>query len=68
MIKLSGILDYSMGGFLCLRGYASYKVLSRISDPNPSIQRNLIEEHKGEMEKFLNKGEYLFFPEVIDCR
>lgn len=65
MIKLSGILDYSMGGFLCLRGYASYKILSKISDPNPSIQRNLIEEHKGEMEDFLNKGDYLFFPEVI---
>ena len=25
MVKLSGILEYSMGGFLCLRGFASYK-------------------------------------------
>ncbi len=25
MIKLSGILEYSMGGFLCLRGFASYE-------------------------------------------
>ena len=31
MIKLSGILEYSMGGFLCLRGFASYKMLSAIS-------------------------------------
>lgn len=65
MVKLSGILEYSMGGFLCLRGFASYKILSHISQPNPAVQRDLIEEHKGEMADFLNKGEYRFFPEVI---
>lgn len=31
MVKLSGILEYSMGGFLCLRGFADYKTLSRVS-------------------------------------
>lgn len=65
MVKLSGILEYSMGSYLCLRGFASYKLLSNISQPNPAVQRNLIEEHKGEMAEFLNKGEYRFFPEVI---
>lgn len=65
MVKLSGILQYSMGGFLCLRGFAPFKMLSAISEPNPEIQRDLIEEHKGEMAKFLNQGEYRFFPEVI---
>ena len=65
MVKLSGILEYSMGGFLCLRGFASYKMLSHMSQPNPAVQRDLIEEHKGEMADFLNKGEYRFFPEVI---
>ena len=65
MIKLSGILEYSMGGFLCLRGFASYKMLSHVSQPNPAVQRDLIEKHKGEMADFLNKGEYRFFPEVI---
>lgn len=65
MVKLSGILQYSMGGFLCLRGFASFKMLSAISEPNPEIQRDLIEEHKGEMARFLNQGEYRFFPEVI---
>ena len=65
MVKLSGILEYSMGGFLCLRGFASYKMLSYISQSNPAVQRDLIEEHKGEMADFLNKGEYRFFPEVI---
>ena len=39
MIKLSGILEYSMGGFLCLRGFASYKMLSAISKPNTEVQR-----------------------------
>lgn len=34
MVKLSGILEYSMGGFLCLRGFASYKMLSAISKQN----------------------------------
>ena len=65
MVKLSGILEYSMGGFLCLRGFASYKMLSAISKPNTEVQRGLIDEHKGDMAKFLNAGEYKFFPEVI---
>lgn len=47
MIKLSGILEYSMGGFLCLRGFALYKMLSAISKPNAEVQRGLINEHKG---------------------
>ncbi len=65
MIKLSGILEYSMGSFLCLRGFASYKMLSAISTPNTDVQRSLIDEHKGDMARFLNAGEYKFFPEVI---
>ena len=65
MVKLSGILEYSMGGFLCLRGFASFKMLSAISEPNPEVQRDLIAQHQGEMAKFLNGGEYRFFPEVI---
>lgn len=64
-MKLSGIIDFTMGNFLCLRGYASFKDLARISEPNPDYQRPLIDDHKGEMSKFLNQGEYLFFPEVI---
>lgn len=65
MVKLSGILEYSMDSYLCLRGFASYRLLSNISQPNPAVQRSLIEEHKGEMADFLNKGEYRFFSEVI---
>lgn len=65
MIKLSGILEYSMGNFLCLRGFASLKLLSAVSKPNPQVQRDLRADHKGEMAAFLNAGEYRFFPEII---
>lgn len=65
MVKLSGVLDYSMGGFLCLRGYALFKQLSIVSEANKDVQRDLIEQHKGEMAAFLNTGEYRFFPEVV---
>lgn len=64
-MKLSGVLEFSMGGFLCLRGFADYKLLANSSRENPDVQRSLIDEHKGEMADFLNKGEYLFFPEVV---
>ncbi len=65
MQKLSGILEFSMGNFLCLREYADYKTLSSISVENKDVQRELIEKHKGEMTDFLNSGEYRFFPEVV---
>ena len=65
MKTLSGILEFSMGNFLCLRGYADYKILSNISKENKDVQRELIEKHKGEMAAFLNFGEYRFFPEIV---
>ena len=65
MKTLSGILEFSMGNFLCLRGYADYKTLSNISEPNKDVQRELMENHKGEMAAFLNSGEYRFFPEIV---
>jgi len=65
MVRLSGLMEFSMGNFLCIRGYASYKRLSEISERNPDVQRDLIAEHAGEMARFLNQGEYRFFPEVV---
>ncbi len=65
MKTLSGILEFSMGNFLCLRGYADYKTLSGISKENKDVQRELIEKHKGEMAAFLNSGDYRFFPEIV---
>lgn len=64
-MKISGVIDFSMDNFLCLRGFAPIKDLYKISESIPEIQRRLIEDHKGEMVDFLNKGEFTFFPEII---
>lgn len=62
---LQGVLDNSLGNFTCLRGYAPLGELFEISAPDPSYQRDLITKQQHRMEKFLDDGEYLFFPEVI---
>lgn len=64
-MKLSGVLSKVMDNYLCLRGIAGIKTLAKISEVNPDIQRDLLEEHKDEMKDFLEKGEYAFFPEVV---
>jgi len=64
-MKLNGMLSKIMDNYLCLRGIASIKSLSQISEINPDIQRDLLEEHKDEMKDFLERGEYAFFPEVV---
>ncbi len=62
---LSGILHTSLGGFTVIRGVAPLGDLARCSDFDPEYQRNLIESHKAEIERFLTDRQYLFFPEVI---
>ena len=62
---LQGVLDKSLGNFTCIRGYAQLGELFEISAPDPSYQRDLITKQQHRMEKFLDDGEYLFFPEVI---
>lgn len=64
-MKLNGMLSKIMDNYLCLRGIASIKLLAQISEINPDIQRDLLEEHKDEMKEFLERGEYAFFPEVV---
>lgn len=64
-ITLDGIYDTVLSGFQCMRGYASLKDLASLSAPNPAFQRNLIDTHSDEIERFMNDGQYLFFPEVI---
>lgn len=66
-MRLTGVIDYSMGNFLCIRGFCSMIQLANISETIPEIQRNLLSEHAGEMDKFLSGGEFTFFPEVILC-
>ena len=64
-MRLTGIVDYAMDNFLCIRGFASMLDLAEISKADENIQRDLIEEHRGEMEAFLSEGRFTFFPEVI---
>lgn len=64
-MKLKGILDFSLGNFLCLRGFASMGDLYDISVADPGFQRDLLKQHEKDMVAFLREGEFLFFPEVI---
>jgi len=61
---LRGILERSLGGFICIRGYAKLSELAKLSKPNDQYQRNLVEKHRQDLEDYLNKREYVFFPEV----
>lgn len=60
---LRGILDNSLNGQLCLRGFAPIKELARISKADYSYQRDPIK--RGDILDFLEKETYLFFPEII---
>lgn len=60
---IQGILDNSLNGQLCLRGFANIKELARLSEADYTYQRNLIE--RTDITDFLETQEYLFFPEVI---
>lgn len=66
-MRLTGVIDYSMGNFLCIRGFCPMIKLANISETIPEIQRDLLSEHAGEMDRFLSGGEFTFFPEVILC-
>ena len=62
---LSGILHSSLGGFMVIRGVAPLGDLARCSRFDPAYQRNLIDTHKAEIERFLADRQFLFFPEVV---
>lgn len=66
-MKLKGVLDFSLGNFLCLRGFAPMGVLQDISKPDDNIQRIPKDERLKEIGDFLKKGEFVFFPEVVLC-
>jgi nucleoside 2-deoxyribosyltransferase len=62
---IRGILDSSLNGQLCIRGFAPIKELARISKADYDYQRDLLEAQEAEIRDFLDKEPYLFFPEVI---
>lgn len=61
---IRGILDNSLNGQLCLRGFAPIKELARISKADYSYQRNPIKD-RSDIIDFLETQTYLFFPEII---
>src|SRR5437763_17164177 len=66
-MKLKGILDFSLGNFLCLRGFAPLGVLQDISEAPNDIQRVPKDERLREVSNYLRKGELVFFQEIILC-
>ena len=68
-VTFEGIIERSLGGFVCIRGFAPFKELSENSEVNEAAnakyQRDLISEHREEIRNFMDNGAYLFFPEVI---
>ena len=66
-MKLKGIVDFSLGNFLCVRGFAPIGVLQKISQPDANYQRIPKDPRLREISDYLKKGEFLFFPEIILC-
>lgn len=66
-VTFEGQIDSVLGGFVCIRGFASFKKLAENSEVNiaANYQRDLISEHRDEIKKFMDDGAYLFFPEII---
>lgn len=64
-ITLRGVLADTLGGFLVVRGYAKFSELAARSFADSGYQRNLIPKHQAEIQSFYQRGEYLFFPEVV---
>ena len=62
---IRGLLERSLGGFICIRGFAKLSDLAKISIPNDQYQRDLVKKHKEDLEKYLDARENVFFPEVI---
>ena len=61
---IRGILDNSLSGQLCIRGFAPIKELAQISCADYNYQRKPI-EGRDDIITFLETETYLFFPEII---
>lgn len=61
---LRGILDNSLSGQLCIRGFAYIKDLAKVSEADYSYQRDPIKD-RTDIIDFLETENYLFFPEII---
>ena len=62
---IRGLLDSSLNGQICMRGFAPIKELARISKADYAYQREPLLEQEETIREFLDTEKYLFFPEVI---
>ena len=69
MVKLEGIIYKTFDHYIVLRGFAPIKDLAAVSYKPESYQRPAIDQHKSDIIKFLDIGEYKYFPEItLACR
>lgn len=61
---LRGLFTESLGGFTVVRGFARLSQLAKVSFADV-YQRGIKQEHQAAIQAFYERGEYLFFPEVV---
>lgn len=59
-----GVFAESLGGFLVVRGFAKLSELAKHSFAD-CYQREVKPDHQAAIQRFYERGEYLFFPEVV---
>jgi hypothetical protein len=64
-IEFRGVFAEALGGFLTVRGYAKLSDLVQCSAADTAYQRELKPLHEAELKAFYQRGEYLFYPEVV---
>lgn len=66
-MKLKGVIDFSFGNFLCLRGFAPLGELSANTQSDLNYQRTPDPQQESQLKRFLDEGKYTFFPELVLC-
>lgn len=61
---LQGVMTETLGGFRVVRGFARLSELAAYSFAD-DYQRDLKPKHQQEIQAYYQRGEYLFFPEVV---
>jgi hypothetical protein len=63
-LTLHGVMTETLGGFRVLRGFAKLSDLVACSFAD-DYQRDLKPKHQQDIQVYYQRGEYLFFPEVV---
>lgn len=63
-LALHGVMTETLGGFRVLRGFAKLSDLAACSFAD-DYQRDLKPKHQQDIQAYYQRGEYLFFPEVV---